>query len=146
MGEEAVANKTVFMKQLILSSVLLVLFHPFVVGQDMTYTNNAFAYSGSPEQNSFSSLSTYKREHCRATRVGEISLIAGGSALLGAELLSISDPQSQNLGIFLLAAVGVICIGEGVVFFTYGEIYDHVHKNRYSIISKRNQVGLAYNF
>jgi hypothetical protein len=134
------------MKQLIMSCILLVLSHPFVFGQGIIYTSTSFAFSGSQELSSLSSLTTYKREHCRATRVGEVSLIAGGSALLGAELLDRANPQSQNLGVFLLAAVGVICIGEGVVLFTGGEIYDHVHKFRYSIITKRNQVGLAYNF
>jgi hypothetical protein len=121
----------------------------FVFAQDVAVNNNTTV--GYRQLVAGNYTYPYKKEHCGATIGGEVCLIGGvGMILIGAVIPQPSNPDnkpsSQGLiGAFFLVG-GALIVAEGVVFFTGGEIYDHFHNRRYSVISKDNQLGLAYNF
>ena len=56
-------------------------------------------------------------------------------------------PTSEGVIPAILVVGGAFIFVEGALFFIGGEIYDHVKKNRrYSIVTKQNEIGIAYNF
>jgi len=135
------------MRLIIIVIVLLFINWPKVSGQSMAFNNSAFAHYEQSGKDNYPSTNSFKRQHCKATIVGEVCMIGGGASLLGAIILIKIEPQnSQDISPLILGVVGVFCIGEGVICFIGGEIYDRTGQRRLSIIGKQNQVGLAYNF
>ena len=93
-------------------------------------------------------------KHCKAVRhgavvagLGSAEIVVGGIWL---NQLPAQDPAAKPNDVGLLPALilvdGLLNFVVGGLFFIGGEIYEHSGNNRYSLISKENQMGLAYNF
>jgi hypothetical protein len=94
------------------------------------------------------------KKHCNAVRVGEVLMISGGAVVIagGINLATLSTGPNGDLGTgglfayMVIGAGGIVMVG-GIMVFIIGEVHDHQHKpQRVTIIGKRNEVGLAYNF
>ena len=141
------------MRLIIIVLVLLFSNWPKVSGQSMAFNNSAFAHYEQSGKDNYPSIASNDREHCRATRGGELCMAVGGGMLIGALLLAPSQipantnkPTDQGLWVVVIGVGGAVLIIEGVISFIGGEIYDRTGQRRLSIIGKQNQVGFAYNF
>ena len=134
--------------KLIIVFIMLMCACSFGFAQDLAVRSNTIPGYRLLESGNY----TYpnKKQHCNATIGGEGCLVGGaGMILIGAAIPQPAHPvQGSSQGVIpdVLVVLGALIVAEGVVSFTAGEIYDHFHNRRYSVISKHNQVGLAYNF
>jgi hypothetical protein len=54
--------------------------------------------------------------------------------------------NDEQLAPTIITLVAGFFFFNGLVYFVGGEIYDHVHKSRYTLIIQKDQMGIAYNF
>ena len=120
-------------------------------GQELAL-HNTVRFRGLPpiEQKAYQPDYSYGMKHCKALIYGEVYLISA-AVITGAGLIWFNsirnDPNALD---FALPSLFIVSGGCGVIvglgLFIGGEIHDHSGNRRYSIISKGNQVGVAYNF
>jgi hypothetical protein len=94
--------------------------------------------------------------HCAATRAGTGLMMAGGYIVATAGIAGLVYGLSHNdhnkkddNGAFVFIAFGAIGLNvaiDGLFVYILGRVYDHRHKDRFSVISTKNEVGLAYHF
>jgi len=139
------------MKQLIILSILLS-HHYFIFGQTFALSNNTFTQPWQQKEARPPYLIVNNLKYHQRTHIGEGLIVAGG-VLLAVSIIGISTTQANseegadNQFLFGLAGVGGLSMMiPGIIIFTYGRRYESKHKEQLTIIGKRNQLGLAYNF
>ena len=54
--------------------------------------------------------------------------------------------DGETMFFVAFGAIGLNVAFDGLVVFIIGKVYEHKHKERFSISSSKNEVGLAYHF
>lgn len=93
-------------------------------------------------------------KHSNITKVGDGIMIGGGTmALLGAAALigPWAKQHNDEYGDGYKTATNIALSGisitfGGVIIFLLGREYEKSHKDHFSFINKKNQIGFAYNF
>lgn len=125
-----------------------------VMGQGIAYTNTSFRNESftTSIDTTFHSLH-HRKIHCAATITGQNLMIAGGSMIVLGGIIIRTKPFYNRNNLFSEDLAGGIFLGFGLVSllvggatFGCGNLYEHHHKERFSLIGAGNQVGLAYNF
>ena len=96
----------------------------------------------------------YERKHCKAVTGGAAFFVGGAVEIIGGGIWLNQLPSNPNNGrpssVGLLPGIifvdGLLNFVVGGFIFLGGEIYEHSGNRRYSIISRGNQMGVAYNF
>ena len=94
--------------------------------------------------------------HSAATRAGAGIMMAGGYIVATAGIAGLAyglshkdDNKKDNNGEFVFIAFGAIGLNvavDGLFVYILGRVYDHCYRQRFSVISTKNEVGLAYHF
>ncbi len=122
-------------------------------GQDVAFSNTAFrndAYASliPVQENYLYSLQQHKT-HCGAVRIGKVMMITGGGIVAVGGIMYLGRdktiPYAEILPDLTMLLGGTV-VFYGAVIFGFGTLHDIEHKTRVSVIGKRNQFGLAYNF
>jgi hypothetical protein len=89
-----------------------------------------------------------RKYHCDATKIGEGMLIGGSAFMVGAGIMALMGNQ-QDENIFgwevVMYGAGSAAVYYGLIVFGAGKLYD-VRHNRFSVVGRKNTVGLGYNF
>jgi hypothetical protein len=119
---------------------------------NVAFLNSTSALSWQQNDYELSSSTADYQKHCIRTYVGEGLMIGGGVLIVGS-IIGIGSAQSATANdagqqlLFLFVGVGGISLAiPGLANYISGKRYEHKHKEQLTVIGKRNQVGLAYNF
>ncbi len=137
------------MKHVILFSIFFLAQHYIVFGQ-YTATNVLYAQYSQLKQTNLLISTMETAKYGRRVHIGEGLMIAGG-ALITVSAVGIATNQQADEGdasrqiLFALIGVGGLSVFiPGVITFAYGLRADR--RSKFSIVNKRNQLGVAYNF
>jgi len=114
-----------------------------VSGQSIAFADNPIANSTHFNDSSYT---THHRRHCITTHIGEGIMIGGGVIIVAGVGDALFTKDNGDLTGALFIVGGNFLAGIGAIVFASGRLYEKTHKARFSMISKGDQIGLAYNF